>query len=158
MGISNGSVAKEQLSLSSFARLSSSAEPKSLSRSEKTKMRKEQLGKELDAEDDITLSKDGRDKEDRSSRDRSLGIALSRLVSSLKVSGIQRGDSKALLRIEGRDSTKPRKDSLLSPLLYRLRKQVGKNFPLIDVPVEAVACVVTTGVDTIQLGNQGHPQ
>jgi hypothetical protein len=32
-----------------------------------------------------------------------------------------------------------------------------RNETSVDVPVEALACVVESGVDTIQLGNQGHP-
>jgi hypothetical protein len=38
-------------------------------------MRREQLTKELEDEDDITLSEDGSDNEDRSSRNRSLSLS-----------------------------------------------------------------------------------
>jgi hypothetical protein len=63
----------------SFSRLSSSADSKAPGRSEKTKRqsarRMEQFEKELDAEGDITLSEDGSDKKDRSSRNGSLSLS-----------------------------------------------------------------------------------
>jgi hypothetical protein len=51
---------------------------------------------------------------------------------------------------------KQRKDSALSTPVQVLEAKGMEASS--DVPIEAVACVVTTGVDPIQLGNQGHPQ
>jgi hypothetical protein len=59
-------------SLSSFSRLSSSAEPKETRKEEIARKRKEELEKELDEESDITLSDDSSDKKDSGSRKFSL--------------------------------------------------------------------------------------
>ncbi len=68
-------------SLSSFSRLSSSAEPKETRKEERARKRKEDLAKELDEESNITLSDDSIDKEDTRSRKRSLSLLLNSLTA-----------------------------------------------------------------------------
>ncbi len=55
-----------------------------------------------------------------------------------------------------RDQRSLERPSALSTPTQALRAK--GNEASFDVPVEAVACMVTTGINTIQLGNQGHPQ
>ncbi len=130
-------------SLSSFSRLSSSAEPKE-SRSERRNRRKELLEKQLEDESEITLS----DGSEKVSGSRKLFLSPTQFLGSLTTGVL--GGSKP------RQQGSMERPSALSTPTGALRAKGKEAF--IDVPVEAVACVVTSGVDTIQLGNQGHPQ
>jgi hypothetical protein len=68
-------------SLSSFSRLSSSAEPKETRKEEKARKRKEDLAKELDEESNITLSDDDHEVKDSGSRKLSLSLPPSSLTA-----------------------------------------------------------------------------
>ncbi len=134
-------------SLSSFSRLSSSAEPKETRNEERARKRREKLTKELEDEDsDLTLSSDSSEEKDSGSR--KLSLSLTQFLGSLTTGPLTASMPRQLGAME-------RPSALMTPT--QVLRAKGKDAS-IDVPVEAVACVVASGVDTIQLGNQGHPQ
>jgi hypothetical protein len=132
--------------LSSFSRLSSSAEPKETRKEEKVRKIKEDLEKELDVESDITISDDSSDKKD--SRTRKLSLSPTQFFDSKVTGALNRSSSK-------------QQEAMEIPFALMTSTQVvkakGKGVS-VDVPVEAVACVVATGLGPIQLDNQRHSQ
>jgi hypothetical protein len=138
-------------SLSSFSRLSSSAEPKEIL-SERRRREKELLEKELDDEFDISLSDDSSDKEDPKSGNRSL--SPSQFLEGFKNQERRQPNTLELRRPQQHEA-KERLPALSTPVQVLEAKGMEASG---DGPIEVAACVVTTGVDTIQLGNPGHPQ
>jgi hypothetical protein len=133
-------------SLSSFSRLSSSAEPKETRKEGRERRRKETLAKELEEESDITLSDDSINKED--SGPRKLFLSPTQYFDSKVTGALNRSGSKQKEAME-------RPSALMTPT--QVVEAKGKEAS-VDVPVEAVACVVASGANTIQRDNQGHPQ
>jgi hypothetical protein len=137
-------------SLSSLSRLaSSSAEPKETRKEERARKRKEALEKELDEESDITLSDDSSDRRD-SGGSRKLSLSPTQFLGSLATGPLTVSRPRQLGSME-----RPSALSTPTQVLEAKRKETSVDVP---VDVEAVACVVTSGVNTIQLDNQGHPQ
>jgi hypothetical protein len=108
-------------SLSSFSRLSSSAEPKE-SRSERRKREKELLEKELEDEFDITLSEDGNEEKDSGSRKLSLS-SPTQFLDSLATGVLGRSKSKQQGFME-------RPSALSIPVQALRTEQKGMRLPL----------------------------
>jgi hypothetical protein len=134
-------------SLSSFSRLSSSAEPKRTRQEERARKRREDLAKELEEESDIELSDE--DLEVKDSGSRKLSLSPTQFLES-KVLGALRGSSAMQQRAMERLS------ALTAPIQALGAK--GKEASVFDVPVEAVASVIASGANSIQRDDQGHPQ
>ncbi len=126
--------------------MSSSPEPKETRKEERARKRREELEKDLDEDSDPTLSEDSSDEKDSGSR--KISLSPTQYLASFATGAL--GGSKP-----ARQSSMERpsaRSSAMQALGAKL-KETSCN-----VPVEAVACVVELGVDTIQLGNQGHPR
>jgi hypothetical protein len=135
-------------SLSSFSRLSSSAEPKRTRQEERARKRREDLAKELDNESDVTLSDESVDKENSGSRNLSLSPAETQFLASKAKGPLNRSSSKQHGTMESRSA-------LATPV--QVLEAKGKEAS-VDVPVEAVASVIVSGANSIQRGNQGRAQ
>jgi hypothetical protein len=136
---------KGQLSLSSFSRLSSSAEPKTGARLTR---------------DDSSLSDHGYapwEDEENSYRDEQIPrilVSPSQFVSSLRRPERRQQSAPMKLQDGQQNSTEDPSSLTTSAQVF---EAPGKEDSL-DVPVEAVAYVVRAGEDTNQPGNQGHSQ
>jgi hypothetical protein len=133
-------------SLSSLSRPSSSAKPKETRKEERARKRKEALEKELNEESDISLSDD--DLQGKESASRNISLSPTQFLQSRATRPLNRSMAK-------------QQETMENPLARALPVQVlekkGKEAP-VDVPVEAVACVIASGANLIQRDNQGHPQ
>jgi hypothetical protein len=98
--------------------------------------------KGLDDESDVTLGSS----KDEESGARKLSLSPTQYLANFATGAL--GGSKP-----ARQRSMERPSALSSPVqaLGAKRKETS-----VDVPVEAVACMVESGVDTVQLGNQGH--
>jgi hypothetical protein len=141
-----GEAALDNNSLSSFHRVTSSAEPMETRKERKRRERKEALEKEVNEEPDISLSDDDRQKNVPASRKTSL-------------SPTQFLESKALGPLTGSIGMRQRAMERLSARTAPIQVSEAKGKEAaVDVPVEAVACEVASGVNTTQQDNQGIPQ
>jgi hypothetical protein len=133
-------------SLSSLSRQSSSAEHRGTRKEERRKKRKEALEKELDQESDISLSDD--DSQKKASASRKISLSPTQLL-----------ESKALGPLSGSIEMQQRAMERLSARTAPIQVSGAKGKEAeVDVPVEAVACEVASGVNTTQQDNQGIPQ
>ncbi len=133
-------------SLSSFHRESSSAAPKETRKEARRRKRSEDLQKELDEESDITLSEDGSDKEDTAQW--KLSLSPTQFLQSRATGPLNR--SRAM-----RQEAMENPPVFASPVQVLVAKEKGVS---VDVPVEAVACMIASGANSIQRDKQGHPQ
>ncbi len=130
-------------SLSSFHRVTSSAEPMETRKESRARARKEALEKELNEESDISLSDD----------DRQMKASASRKTS---LSPTQFLESKALGPLTGTGRMQQGAMERLSARTAPIQVSEAKGM---EAPVvEAVACEVASGVITTQQDIQGIPQ
>jgi hypothetical protein len=147
MIVSHGNQQQERRhynSLSSFHRVSSSAEPRETRNEERARKRKEDLEKELENESDITLSDDSSDKED--SAQRKLSLSPTQFLES-KATGPLKG-SRATMQQRAME----RLSALNAPTQVIEAKAEEDSAA---VPVEAVASVIASGANSIERDNQG---
>ncbi len=133
-------------SLSSFTRPPSSLEPKLTRKQELRRKRSEALQKELDDESDISLSDDDRQETEPAFRKTSL--SPTQFLQSKATGALNR-------------SRTTRQEAMGNPLVFATPVQVLEakgNGASDEVPVEAVACVVASGANSVQRDEQGHPQ
>jgi hypothetical protein len=133
-------------SLSSFASSSSVSETKKARKERRKRERSELLEQELNNDPDLTLSDESVDKEDAGSRKLSLSptqFLQSRATGPLNRSGAMRQEAME------------NPPAFASPVQVLEAKGKGAS---VEVPVEAVACVIASGANSIQRDKQGHPQ
>jgi hypothetical protein len=133
-------------SLSSFARSSSVSETRQARKERKKRERSELLAQELDNEPDVTLSDESVDKEDSGSR--KLSLSPTQFLQSRATGLLNRSRS---MRQEAMENP----SAPTAPI--QVSEAKGKE-AAVDVPVEAVACEVASGVNTTQQDDQGLPQ
>jgi hypothetical protein len=134
-------------SLSSLTRPPSSLEPKLSRKEERRRMRKVALEKEMENESDIDLS----DEEDSKAKDpspRKLSLSPTQFLQSRATGPLNRNRA---MRPEGMKNP----SVFASPAQVQEAKESGAS---VDVPVEAVACVIASGANSVQQDKQGHTQ